>query len=80
MAKEERGRKICLFQKVLRTDNSVAKRNTKNLPKNFYKGFLSYMEELQGSEKSNEVLRQLSSYDRKVKYNNILIQRLVTHS
>lgn len=36
-------RKVCFFHKRLNNGKTLLKRNTKNLPKNFFKGFLSFI-------------------------------------
>jgi hypothetical protein len=36
-------KKLCFFHKRLTNGKTLLKRNTKNLPKNFFKGFLNFI-------------------------------------
>jgi hypothetical protein len=78
--KRGRNKKICLFQKTSINGKNFAKRNTKNIPKNFCKAFGNYMEGLDQSKEWELAMREVKSIERRSqnKYNNILIHRLLS--
>lgn len=48
-----KSKKLCIFHKIIGEGNRLAKRNTKNIPKNFCKAFLNYMNNSTGKDSTD---------------------------
>lgn len=72
--------KILFFHKKMAEDNKFIKRNTKNIPKNFCKAFISFMEgfERKKTERWTTAMDDYNKLVAKNKYNNILIQKMLS--
>lgn len=75
-------KRIHIFKKPLHSDNKNEgkRRVTKNLPKNFIKAFLNYLESVK-DEKNTELLDcKMRLFTSRQKFNNSFIQRIVDDS